>query len=323
MPHSRRCRALGAALSGTAARRLLDGVDDGSSPLPQLLAAASAPATDAELQGEAAARAVFRSAVHATPVPVGGSRKARARTATAIVTAKIIAAVILTAGTAGGVALATNSYSAQLRQNPVVSGTDTATAGAVSPSRAATSTTAPSTQVPDGSARSDSSTAPGADDEAARGGTSPSVRSEALSAGMAGRCMALCTTKAAGLPVTPSGEPDQSTGNARAGNGKNTGNGTSNQEKNASSGNSDKVKNSNSGSSDKEKNINTGNSDKVKDSSSGNSSDEGKNAGSGKNGYNSSDVNAKNDKAGGNGPSDPGGKQTAAEQGSDKKKTDA
>ena len=46
-------------LSGTAAQRLLDG-GDGPPPLPQLLAAATAPATPAELRGESAARAAFR-----------------------------------------------------------------------------------------------------------------------------------------------------------------------------------------------------------------------------------------------------------------------
>ena len=45
-------------LAGATAQRLLDG-GDGPSPLPQLLAAATAPATAAELRGEAAARVAF------------------------------------------------------------------------------------------------------------------------------------------------------------------------------------------------------------------------------------------------------------------------
>jgi hypothetical protein len=104
-------------LSGAAAHRLLDGGDDGPPPLAQLLAAATAPATAAELQGEAAARAAFRSAAHTTPAQLGSPRRRVGAKTAAIVTTKIIVALALTAGTAGGVALATNS-SSHLQQNP-------------------------------------------------------------------------------------------------------------------------------------------------------------------------------------------------------------
>ena len=206
-------------LSGATAHCLLDGSADGPFPLPQLLAAATAPATAAELQGEEAARAAFRSSVHATPVPLRGSRRARARTATTIVVAKVIAAVALTAGGAGGIAVATNSYSAHLQQNPAVIGTDTATVRDVSPSMTTTSTTVASTQAPGGAARSDSSTHRG---EEAGDGAVPSPNPTT------GRCAALCTTTPADGAVTPSGQPEQPAGN-KSGK-KNTSNGNNSAE---------------------------------------------------------------------------------------------
>ena len=289
MPFSRRRRARSTTtLSGAAAHRLLDGSDDGPAPLRQLLAAATAPASEAELQGEDAARAAFRSAVHATPVPLRDSRRVRATTATGILTAKIIAALALTATTAGGVALATNSYSAHPQQSPVVGGSARASAqvSGVSPSGMTTSTT---TQTPNGGARSDSSAPLGDDGEAADDRTVPSRAPAAPSPGPAGPCEARCTTNAAELPVTPPGQPGQhSSPPPRADSGDDSGNNNEPQKENADNGGSD-------------------NSKKPEKS---NNSDGAKNPG-------------KNDKVGGNGRSDPGSKQAGAEKGANKKKTDA
>ena len=105
--HEMHTRRLG-RLSGTTAQRLLDG-GDGPSPLPQLLAAASAPATPTELRGESAARAAFRSSVHPAPLPDDLPRRATVRVTTSIMIAKAIAAIALTAGTAGSIALATTA----------------------------------------------------------------------------------------------------------------------------------------------------------------------------------------------------------------------
>ena len=234
-------------LSGAKARRLLDGSDDGPSPLPQLLAAATAPATAAELQGEEAACAAFRSSVHATAVPLGGPRKTRAKTAATIMAAKIIAAVAVTASGAGGVAVATNSYSAHLPQNPVVSGTDTATVRDVSPSGTTTSTTVPSREAPDG----DSSTN---GDEDADDGAVPPLNP-------AGRCAAPCTTGATDGAVTSSGQPDLLTVDPQAGNGNKSG------EKNMGNGNNSatETKTNNGKKPDQGAKSNNGNgSDKVK-----------------------------------------------------------
>jgi hypothetical protein len=95
-------------LSAATTRRLLDG-GEGPSPLPQLLAAASAPATAAELRGEAAALAAFRSAPHAAPLPHDEPRRPPVRAASTFMIAKAVAAIALTASTAGGIALATTS----------------------------------------------------------------------------------------------------------------------------------------------------------------------------------------------------------------------
>ena len=95
-------------LSGTAAQRLLDG-GDGPPPLPQLLAAATAPATPAELRGESTARAAFRTSVHTAPLPHDIPRRSPVHATSTIMIAKAIAAIALTASTAGGIALATTS----------------------------------------------------------------------------------------------------------------------------------------------------------------------------------------------------------------------
>ena len=95
-------------LTGATAQRLLDG-GDGPPPLPQLLAAVTAPATAAELRGEAAARAAFRSSTHSAPLPHDIPRRAPVHVTSSIIIAKVIAAITLTASTAGGIALATTS----------------------------------------------------------------------------------------------------------------------------------------------------------------------------------------------------------------------
>ena len=95
-------------LTGATAQRLLDG-GDGPPPLPQLVAAATAPATAAELRGEAAARAAFRSSTHSAPLPPDIPRRTPVRVTSSVIIAKVIAAITLTAGTAGGIALATTS----------------------------------------------------------------------------------------------------------------------------------------------------------------------------------------------------------------------
>ncbi|HWM38132.1 MAG TPA: hypothetical protein VNS49_13550 [Streptomyces sp.] len=300
MPFSRRRRARGTTtLSGAVANRLLDGSDDGPAPLQQLLAAATAPASAAELQGEDAARAAFHSAVHAAPVPLRDSRRVRATTATGVLTAKIIAALALTASTAGGVALATNSYSAHPPQSPVVSGS--ARAGAqvsgVSPSGMTTSTTMP---TPDGDALSDSS-APLGDDGEADDGVPP--RAPAAPSPAAGPCEARCTTNAAESPARPPGQPGQDSSPPRADSGDDSGNGNEPQEEKT-----DNAKNPNSNKPDEEKKEKGADNGKKPEKS--NNSDGAKNPG-------------KNDKVGGNGRTDPGSKQAGAEKGANKKKTDA
>jgi hypothetical protein len=95
-------------MSGATAKRLLDG-GAGPAPLPQLLAAAAAPATAAELHGEVAALAGFRSSVHSAPLPDDPTWRSRVRVTSSIMVVKAIAAIALTAGTAGGIALATTA----------------------------------------------------------------------------------------------------------------------------------------------------------------------------------------------------------------------
>jgi hypothetical protein len=95
-------------LSAAAAQRLLDG-GGGPPPLPQLLAAAAAPPAPAELRGEPAARAAFRSSLHTAPRPHDIPRKSPVRATSTFMVAKAIAAIALTASTAGGIALATSS----------------------------------------------------------------------------------------------------------------------------------------------------------------------------------------------------------------------
>ena len=80
-------------LSAAAAQRLLDG-GGGPPPLPQLLAAAAAPPAPAELRGEPAARAAFRSSLHTAPLPHDFPRTPVHATSTVMV-ARAIAALAL------------------------------------------------------------------------------------------------------------------------------------------------------------------------------------------------------------------------------------
>ena len=111
-------------LTGATAQRLLDG-GDGPPPLPQLLAAATAPATAAELRGEATARAAFRSSTHSAPLPHPIPRRTPVHATSSIIIAKVIAAITLTASTAGGIALATTSTPADPHARTTSESTDT------------------------------------------------------------------------------------------------------------------------------------------------------------------------------------------------------
>ena len=70
---------------------------------------ATAPATAAELRGELVARAAFRSSTCSAPLPDDLRRRRPGRVTTSIMIAKAIAAIALTAGTAGSIALATTA----------------------------------------------------------------------------------------------------------------------------------------------------------------------------------------------------------------------
>ncbi len=124
-------------LTGATAQRLLDG-GDGPPPLPQLVAAATAPATAAELRGEAAARAAFRSSTHAAPLSPDIPRRTPVRVTSSVIIAKVIAAITLTAGTAGGIALATTSTPADPQARAI---SETTATGDAAPSLVITSPT--------------------------------------------------------------------------------------------------------------------------------------------------------------------------------------
>jgi hypothetical protein len=136
--------------SGATAQRLLDG-GDGPPPLPQLLAAATAPATPAELRGESAARAAFRTSVHSAPLP--HPRRSTVRTTTTIIVAKAIAAIALTASTAGGIALATTSTPADPDARTMSE--SAATGAAASPSLVVTTPTPTEAELDDSDAAAD------------------------------------------------------------------------------------------------------------------------------------------------------------------------
>jgi hypothetical protein len=225
-------------VSGAVARRLLDG-GHGPSPLPELLAAARAPATAAELRTEPAARAAFRSSVHpdASPLPHDIPRRIPMRTTTTIMVAKAIAAIALTASTAGGVALATHSSPTTPRDKS----SSTTAKAAASDALAAdltSLTTAPSTALADDHARPDTPVGPARDGE--ENGKATTDRASASAAHPTGRCQALsnisgtaqpgkaadspafadlscsdngtATAKHTGRPTAPPGNPDQRTG---------------------------------------------------------------------------------------------------------------
>jgi hypothetical protein len=137
-------------LSGATAQRLLDG-GDGPPPLPQLLAAATAPATPAELRGESAARAAFRTSAHSAPLP--HPRRSTVRTTTTIIVAKAIAAIALTASTAGSIALATTSTPADPHARTMSE--SAATGAAASPSLVVTTPTPTGAALDDSDATAD------------------------------------------------------------------------------------------------------------------------------------------------------------------------
>jgi hypothetical protein len=73
------------------------------------LALAERAATPAELRGESAARAAFRTTVHTAPLPDDLAHGSPAQATSTIMLGKATAAIALTAGTTGGIALATTS----------------------------------------------------------------------------------------------------------------------------------------------------------------------------------------------------------------------
>jgi hypothetical protein len=129
------------------ADRLLRG-DRTGHPLDQVLAAATAPATDRELAGEAAALAAFRAATHS---PATRRRPSLVRsTLTRLLTLKVAAVALGTSATIGGVALAANTRTlpeTAAEHQPAVSAPATRT---VTPKHGAT--TSPATPRPTASA---------------------------------------------------------------------------------------------------------------------------------------------------------------------------
>jgi hypothetical protein len=232
-------------LTGATAQRLLDG-GDGPSPLPQLLAAATTPATAAELLGEAAARAAFRSSTHSVPLPHDLPRRTPVRATSSIIIAKVIAAITLTAGTAGGITLATTSTPADPHH---VTSESTGTGDAASSSLVVDSPTSPGAldDPEDLTGSGGTADAPAAGAPDATGGTEDAVRAtpSPKAPHPTGRCRALsnisedgqagkaaespafadlsCTeadtkgggtgsTRSTGRPDVPPGNPEQRTG---------------------------------------------------------------------------------------------------------------
>jgi hypothetical protein len=224
-------------LTGAVARRLLDG-GGGPSPLPELLAAAQAPATAAELQGEPAARAAFRSSLHTCPLPPDIPRRSPVKTTTTIMVAKAIAAIALTASTAGGVALATHSSPTAPKQQ-LHSTTEKAATQDGLAFKANPLTTSPPDAIADGHPRPDTPVGPAQDgedskainDRAALGASHPTGRCRALSnisnAGQSGKAAdsaafadlscadnanATANAKPTGRPTAAPGNPEHRTG---------------------------------------------------------------------------------------------------------------
>ena len=175
-------------LTGVTAQRLLDG-GDGPPPLPQLVAALTAPATLVELRGESAARAAFRSSTHAAPLSPDIPRRAPVRATSSVIIAKVIAAITLTASTAGGIALATTSTPAapQARTTSETTATSDATPSLVITSPASTGALddPENLAASDGTAEALGAEAPDTADGAVR--TSPSPKAPHPT----GRCRAL------------------------------------------------------------------------------------------------------------------------------------
>jgi len=217
-------------LTGATAQRLLDG-GHGPAPLPQLLAAATAPATAAELHGEAAACAAFRSSTHSAPLPHDIPRRTPVHGTSSIIIAKAIAAITLTASTAGGIALATTSTPASPPAR--TTSESTATGDPASPLVITSPTPTGSLDDPEDLAASDETAgthaagAPDPADGAVR--TTPSPKT----AHPTGRCRALTNISEAGKasnspaftglhcaqtdtaaePTRPTGRPDVAPGN--------------------------------------------------------------------------------------------------------------
>jgi hypothetical protein len=102
-------------LSAAQAEQLLDG-GCGTGPLPRLLAAAAGPGMAYECRGEAPARAAFVNAQLDRRLPDSPARRPphRRSTTSGAIVAKVLAAVALTAGASGGVALAAGATTDRL-----------------------------------------------------------------------------------------------------------------------------------------------------------------------------------------------------------------
>jgi hypothetical protein len=192
-------------LSGTAARRLLDG-GDGPPPLPQLLAAATAPATPAELRGESTARAAFRTSVHTAPLPHDIPRRSPVQATSTIMIAKAIAAIALTASTAGGIALATTST--PVGSHPRTTSESAAITGEVVPSSLPLTTPGP-TDAARADAEEEAEDTPAAEPDEQRTGTGTGVRTTpaAKAPHPTGLCRAASNVTTGGHPGTAAQSP--------------------------------------------------------------------------------------------------------------------
>ena len=158
------------------------------------------------------------------------------KTTTTIMVAKAIAAIALTASTAGGVALATHSSPTTPRDQSSSTTAKAAASDALA-SDLTSLTTAPSTAIADDHARPDTPVGPDRDGE--ENGKATNDRASSSAAHPTGRCQALsnisgadqgkaddspafagldcsddgtATTKLTGRPTAPPGNPEQRTG---------------------------------------------------------------------------------------------------------------
>ena len=200
--HEMHTRRLG-RLSGTTAERLLDG-GDGPSPLPELLAAATAPATAAELRGESAARAAFRSSTRPAPLPDDLRRRSTVRVTTSIMIAKAIAAIALTAGTAGSIALATTATPADLPARTTSESAAADDAASSSPVLAAPTPTGAALADPDGADDAAAGDEPGRSGSA---GTAARTTPEAKASHSTGLCRASSNITTIDHPGKAAGSP--------------------------------------------------------------------------------------------------------------------